>query len=150
MKQITILLLLISLVLCGCSGTEPEETTITETIPQDLVEIGNSDYYCIAEEQMQPSGSDGIAAADFTHRIYNPNYDYIVTLNVSVNGSFDQEDDSATIASVTGVFSDEQIEGLSLSQHLSEDTATIVVYLNQISVCHFQYRLYPDGTIKVL
>ena len=132
----------------------PEETSATaETAdPLTVSEIGASSYYCItveSEETEQITEEDTIAKARaFSHKIYNPNYAYIGTLTTVAAGTADGE--SCKMASVSGELSDEQMDGLTLSEHLSGDTGTVVLYLNQVSVCHFQYLLYPDGTVEFL
>lgn len=149
MKKLTILLLLISALLCGCAADTAVETA--ETAPADAVEIGASSYSCVtgeSEAQEVTSDTGTVMAKAFSHRIYNSNNEYVVTLTTTV--TFPAVESPTEITAVSGSLSDAQMEGFTISEHLAGDTGTVVLYLNQMSVCHFQYRLYADGTLELL
>lgn len=152
MKKFTFLLILTFLFLCGCSGEAPEEAAETaETI--NTSQIGSSAYSCVtgaSEEQVETTETGTVKVKAFSHRIYNPNNDYVVTLTTVLTISCPDADGSQTLADVSGSLSDAQKDGFTISEHLAGDTGTIVLYLNQTSVCHFQYRLHSDGTIELL
>lgn len=152
-KKLLIPLLLLAM-LCGCASAAPAETTVVlETMPADASKIGNSSYRCVtgvSEEIQQLSETETAKVKVFAHKIYNPDGEYVVTLTASVTGRYSESEDTASIVSVSGTFSDAQKDGFTLSEHISGDTATIVMYWNQTSVCHFQYRVYSDGTMEFL
>ena len=72
----------------------------------------------------------------FIHQVYDQDEQHFVTVTVSITGSISSEN--------------RVISHISISEHLSGETGTVVLYVNQISVCHFQYRLTPDGSIDCL
>ena len=94
------------------------------------------------------SGTKTVLSRTFTHKVYSPEGAYLATVTASVIGTI--TDSEAVITDLTAQLSDEQREGLTLSEHISGNTGTVVLYLNQISACHFQYRLSMDGTLKFL
>lgn len=138
----------LTLLLCGCAILRPEEAPPVNI--ETLSQIGTSGYFCVTEEKQEPTESDGINCAVFFHKVYDPDAEYLTTLTVTILGSYDESTQSASIPNISVSLSDDTIEGLSTSQHLSGDTATVILYRNQMSVCHFQYRVYPDGTISLL
>lgn len=151
MKKMLFPFLLIVLFLWGCGAEDTPE--IMQTMPAGAAEIGSSSYRCITGESEQTQQlSDGRTAKvkAFAHRIYNPNGEYVVTLTTAVTGVYSPGEDAAEIVDVSHVLSDAKMDGVSVSGHFSGDTATVVVYLNKVSVCHFQYRLSPDGTLEFL
>lgn len=151
MKKI-IPLLWILILLFGCAAEPPEETT-ANTEPYLATEIGTSSYYCItgeSKEQAVDSDTGTVTVKAFSHKIYNPNQEYVITLTTTVTGSCSAEEASAQVTKISGTLSDAQMDGFALSEHVSGDTGTIVVYLNGISVCHFQYRIYSDGNIEFI
>ena len=149
--KMLILLTMLLLTLSGCSQEIPQETTVPPTAPAGVEEIGNSSYYCTTEQSEQSSqlsGAQTVTATAFSHEIYDPDYEYIATLTAVAAGTI--SDDDCQITSINATLSEEQAEGLSISEHLSGDTGTVILYRNGISVCHFQYRLYDDGTAEFL
>ena len=147
MKKLIPLLLIF--LLCGCAAQPSEETAAT--IPtESLPEIGTSGYFCLTEELHEPTGSETVSCTVFRHKIYDPDRDPLLTLTVTVTGSYQTAENTASILNLSVTQTDETADGLSTSQHLSGDTATVILYRNQLSVCHFQYRISPDGTISLL
>lgn len=150
MRKYTILIFALLLFLCGCTTQQPQETTAS-TEAFAATEIGNSAYSCITgESEIQEVTSDGeaVMVKAFSHKIYDPDNEYVVTLTTAV--TFPAEEGVSEITAVSGSLSDAQADGFTVSEHLSGDTATIVVYRNQMSVCHFQYRVYSDGSVELL
>lgn len=138
--------LLIIFLLSGCSDA-PKETTPENTEYLAASEIGISGYSCITGES-ETQEANNLTVRAFSHRIYNPNNDYIGTLTTTVTGSL--ADAAPQINSIRAELSDQQIDGLTVSEHQSEDTGTVVLYLNQMSICHFQYRMQNDGQVNYL
>lgn len=144
--------LLLSL-LCGCASDSRDPAENVETAPAGAVEIGNSSYSCVtgeSEKQSASSETGDVNVKAFAHQIYDPNNEYIVTLTATVTWPNPSDADTPKMEGISGSLSDAQIDGLTLSEHLAGDTGTIVVYLNQISICHFQYRLSSDGSVELL
>lgn len=137
---------LITFLLYGCSGA-PKETAPENTEYLAASEIGISGYSCITGES-EIQQVNGLTVRAFSHRIYNPNNDYIGTLTATVTGSLSGSDPQIT--DIRAELSDQQIDGLSVSVHTSENTGTVVLYLNQMSICHFQYRMRNDGQVTYL
>lgn len=148
MKKIfTLIMILLSLCGCGMDASQSNED-ITETLPAGAIKIGISSYSCItgtSEKTVQLSEAETARVSSFAHMIYDPNNKYICTLS---NTIVSISPDNASISEVKASLSDTQIDGLSVSEHLSDNTATVIVYLNQMSVCHFQYKLSSDGIIE--
>ena len=143
-------LLALSLLLVGCGQQQAVEETTQPTYSAEFLEaeeIGASGYLCVTGESgMEEAASRGTAVAvkAFSHRIYGPQGDYVLTLTTTVIVSAD------AVSSVSASLSDAQKDGFTTSEHVSKDTGTVILYLNQLSVCHFQYRLQEDGTISFL
>lgn len=147
MKKMLPLLLII--LLCGCGFQNKGEAS--ETIPLDsLFKIGTSGYFCTAEEMFEPTGSETVNSTVFRHKVYDPDMEYLSTLTVTITGSYNEPENKASIQSISVNHSDDAAEGISSSQHLSGDTATVILYRNHMSVCHFQYRIESDGNIMLL
>ena len=92
---------------------------------------------------------DGIASRKtFIHQVYDQEKEHFVTVTVSITGNISTE--NSTISHISTSLSEAQLDGLTISEHLSGETATVVLYVNQISVCHFLYRLSADGAIDHL
>lgn len=145
MTKRILLLVFLSLLLCGCAA--PEETTPPETAPDSAVELGISGYFCVtgeSETSQQTTDTGTVQVKAFSHKIYDPNGEHLVTLTTALSGW------DAEIKTVTPELSEAQSQGLTTSAHLSGDTATVVLYRNQMSVCHFQYRLHADSTWEFL
>ena len=128
------------------SSPNPEE--VAEAMTGDELPGGYRVITATSQLSKSTSGSKSVCSRTFTHKVFSPAGVYLVTLEVSVTG--EAEGESVSIASVNPQFSDEQTDGLTLSQHLSGDTGTVVLYRNQVSVCHFQYRLSSDGMLDFL
>ena len=84
----------------------------------------------------------------FTHEVYTQDDRDFVTVTVSVTGNISSK--ATAISHISTSLSNIQLDGLTVSEHISGETATVVLYVNQISVCHFQYRLTADGSIDHL
>lgn len=136
--------------LCGCSSEVAENTTEASE-PFIGTEIGISEYSCITgESEMQEAVTENgtVMVKAFSHKIYDPMEEYMVTLTTVL--TFPAGESGTEFSSVSGSLSDAQAEGFTISEHVSGDTATIVLYRNQLSVCHLQYRIHKDGTIEFL
>lgn len=84
----------------------------------------------------------------FTHAVFTPDEQDLATVTVTVSGALSGE--RSGISHISTSLTEEEMDGLTISEHISGQTATIVLYMNQISVCHFQYRLASDGSIDSL
>lgn len=149
MKKLAVLVLF-ALLLNGCASEAPGETTARTEGP-GATEIGTSSYSCVtgeSETQQTITDSGTVWVKAFSHRVYDPNGEYVVTLTTTVIGT--AEDGTAVVSAIRGNLSDAQADGFTVSEHISGDTGTIVLYRNQMSVCHFQYRILSDGSVKFL
>ena len=150
---ISVISALILFFMTGCTA-KPEPTSQTlPPFPADAVEIGTSGYYCITgeSEAVDVIGSEDTQRVQvFAHQVFDPQGEYIVTLTATVTGEHSPEEDTAAVTRISASLTNAAIEGVTTSEHISKNTATVVLYWNQTSICHFQYRLYPDGTLEFL
>lgn len=110
-----------------------------------------SGYRCTTTESQlteTQNGSKTSLSKTFTHKIYDPSGEQIAELETTFVGNIDT--DSASATSVNATFTKEYRSGLTLSQHCSNDTGTVIVYLNQSGFYYFQYRISTNGTIELL
>ena len=119
-----------------CTAAEPVE----DPIPA-------SGYTCTTDSG-ELTITEGTARRTFTHEVSAPENQTIAVITVTVTGNL--SDDSCAISHISTFLSEEAQNGLTVSEHVSGETATVVLYVNQISVCHFQYRLSADGFIDHL
>lgn len=127
------------------SPTTPSEEALSAT------EIGTSTYTCVttaSEVTTQESPEGTIQSKTFSHNIYDAGGTFIATLHSDVTGIL--ADESASITSISSNLSETAKSGMTLSEHISGNTATIIVYINNLSICYFQYRLHGDGTLELL
>lgn len=153
MKKLILPFVLLFILLCGCASDSQDPAENVETAPAGAVEIGNSSYSCItgeSERQIASSETGEVNVKAFAHQIYDPNNEYIVTLTTTVTWPTPSGEGTPEMESISGALSDAQIDGLTLSEHLADNIGTVVVYLNRISVCYFQYRISSDGTVELL
>ena len=102
-----------------------------------------------ANQTARTENGDFITTANsFQHKIYTADGTYITALTVTVSGSTSPSETKITHLSAT--LSDEQWSGLTVTEHLTGDTATVLLFQDQLSICHFQYRVIQDGTISYL
>ena len=119
--------------------------TMAET-GEDLIPIAGYTYTTTDEDLSSTEGPDGSTIKrTFTHAVFAPDGSKLTTVTVTVSGNI--SNDSSSISHISTSLSEEQSNVLTISEHLSRETATVVLYVNQISVCHFQYRLSPEGSI---
>lgn len=151
-KRIIFIILTLCLLLAGC-GQAAEETTAATIESLPLEPIGASAFQCVTgESEAQLADSDGgtLFLKAFVHKIYDSEAEPTVTLTVSLAGTYGQEGGTAAFTEVSGSLTEAAAEDLTISEHLSGDTATVILYMSGVSVCHFQYRLSADGTISLL
>ena len=115
----------------------------------EIISVTGYHYNTTANDFIVSENTTGITSRrTFTHRIFTQQNQNLAVVTVTVNGSISA--DNTEISHVSASLSDEQMDSLNISQHISGQTATVVLYVNQISVCHFQYRLLSDGDIELL
>lgn len=142
--------ILVFFLLLGCSAAT-EEINPENTEYWAATQIGSSDYSCITgeSETHETASAEGtVYVKAFAHKIYNSEKDYIVTLTTTITAS--ATDSGITLSSITGDLTEAESDGLTVSEHISGDTGTVVLYWNQMSVCHFQYRVSSDGSFELL
>ena len=124
--------------------------TVENTAASDLSAYLTGYHYTTTASQLTTAEDpDGITSRKtFIHEVYTQDNQDFVTVTVSITGNISSE--NSTISHISTSLSEAQLDGLTISEHLSGETATVVLYVNQISVCHFQYRLSSDGTINCL
>ena len=116
---------------------------------EDLIPISGYTYTTVSDELIRTESPDGnTARRTFTHEVSTPENHLLAVITITVTGNI--SDDRLLISHISTSLSNEQQEGLTVSEHISGETATVVLYVNQISVCHFQYRLSTDGSIVFL
>ncbi|MBQ3192444.1 MAG: hypothetical protein IJB59_02610 [Oscillospiraceae bacterium] len=123
----------------------PDPSEVAQAMTGEELTAG---YRAVTTESLvsqTQNGSQTVLSRTFTHKIYGPDGAYLATLQSNVIANLTDAEPSVT--SVSAKLSDEQRDGLTLSEHVSGDTGTVVLYLNQISACHFQYRVDAEGTI---
>lgn len=123
---------------------------VAEALSGEESPIG-SGYRCTTTESQlteTQNGSETNLTKIFTHKIYDPSGECLAEVETTFIGNIDAGTASAT--SVSAVFIKEQRSGLTLSQHCSSDTGTVIIYLNQSGIYYFQYRISTDGTIELL
>ena len=107
-------------------------------------------YYTTSNSELTKAANpDGTTSKiTFIHQVYDQDEQDFVAVTVSITGNISSE--NRVISHISTSLSDESLVGLTISEHISGEAATVILYVNQISVCHFQYRLYSDGTIDCL
>ena len=107
-------------------------------------------HYTTKSSQLtKTENPDGITSRKtFIHEVYAQDDQNLVTITVTITGNNSSE--NSTISHISTSLSEERLDSLNISEHLSGETATVILYVNQISVCHFQYRLSSDGSIYSL
>jgi hypothetical protein len=116
---------------------------------EDLIPVSGYTYTTASGELTTSEHPEGISSRrTFTHKVYIQENQALAVISVTVSGNI--SDDSLTITHISTSLSEEVQDGLTVSEHISGETATVVLYVNQISVCHFQYRLSQDGSIDFL
>ena len=102
-----------------------------------------------ASQLTKTEDPDGVTSRKtFIHEVFTQDNQDVVTVTVSITGNISTE--NRNISHISTSLSEEQLNGLTFSEHLSGEAATVVLYVNQISICHFQYRLTSDGSIDCL
>ena len=94
------------------------------------------------------NGEDITSTKTFTHKIYTSEGSFLAKLTVTITGSVSPS--VCAIDHLSATLSEEQWDGLTTIELTSEDTATVILFQDQLSVCHFQYRIFPDGMIDFL
>ena len=118
-------------------------------ISEERIPISGCTYTTASGELIVSENPDGnTSRRTFTHEVSTPENHPLAVISVTVTGSISS--DSLAVTHISTSLSEEYQEGLTVSEHISGETATVVLYVNQISVCHFQYRLSTDGSIVFL
>ena len=119
------------------------------TAIKDTAYLTGYHYTTVGSEITKTENPDGFTSKrTFTHAVYTQDNQDFVTITVSVTGNISGA--ATAISHITTSLSEAAPDTLTISEHLSVETATVVLYVNQISVCHFQYRLSADGSIDHL
>ena len=106
-------------------------------------------YTTTASQLTTAEDPDGITSRKtFIHEIYTQDNQDFVTVTVSITGNI--ANDNIGISHISTSLSEDHPENLTVSEHLFGETATVILYINKISICHFQYRLSADGSIDHL
>ena len=123
---------------------------IAEALSGEESPIGLGYRCTTTESQLTETQNGSIISLSkpFTHKIYDPSGELIAELETTFVGNIDT--DSASATSVNAAFTKEYRSGLTLSQHCSSDTGTVIVYSNQSCFYYFQYRISTNGTIELL
>lgn len=125
--------------------TEPKNSV---SIQEPAYLIGYH-YATTASEITQTEDPDGTTSRrTFTHKVYTQDNQDFVTITVNITGNITS--DSIDISHISTSLSGDHPENLTVSEHLFGETATVILYINQISICHFQYRLTANGSIDHL
>jgi hypothetical protein len=120
----------------------------TETAEEQIPIAGYTCSTTSGDLSRSEDSDNCTAKRTFTHEVYTPDGDHLTTVAVTVTGSISS--DSFAISHISTSLAKEANPVLTVSEHLSDETATVVLYLNQISICHFQYRLSSDGSVDYL
>ena len=138
------------LFLTGCVITK-DETNPGNTEYLSAEQVGRSEYSCVTSESEthDTKAEEGtVYTKAFTHEIYNSEKEYMVTLTTTITAS--NTGSGFALSSIKGDLTDAESDGLTVSEHISGNTGTVILYLNQLSVCHFQYRVSADGSFERL
>ena len=118
-------------------------------VSEELIPISGYTYTTTCGELIVSENPDGnTSRRTFTHEVSTTENQPLAVVTITVTGNF--SDNGLIISHISTSLFDEHQEGLTVSEHISGETATVVLYVNQISVCHFQYRLSTDGSIVFL
>ena len=142
-----ILIILAGIILIRYYNRVSEYSAATKN--EEIISVTGYHYSTRAKDLIVSENTTDITSRrTFTHRIFTQQNQNLAVVTITVNGSISA--DNTEISHVSASLADEQMDGLTVSQHISGQTATVVLYVNQISVCHFQYRLLSDGNIEFL
>ena len=124
--------------------------TVENTTANDVSAYLTGYHYTTTASQLTMSEDPDSTTSrkTFIHEVYTQDHQDFVTVTVSITGNISTE--NGTISHISTSLSESLMDGLTISEHLTGETATVVLYVNQISVCHFQYRLSADGSIDFL
>ena len=123
--------------------------SVYQETAQSQIPITGYEFSTIAGDLTTIEHPDGITSRKtFTHKIVAPDGQDFAAITITVTGNIAKG--SGEFTHISTSLNEEIQDGLTVSEHISGQTATIVLYMNQISVCHFQYRLSTDGSIVFL
>ena len=124
--------------------------TIENAAANDISAYLTGFHYTTTNSQLTTSEDpDGTTSRrTFTHTVYTQDDRDFITVTVNITGNI--ASDNIDISHISTSLSEDHPENLTVSEHLFGETATVILYINQISICHFQYRLSADGSIDHL
>ena len=138
----------ITLIILTCVILARNLLQVSKSHPNEEITVG---YHCTTDnsELSLTKNGDFIASSiTFTHSVSTAEGNKLTDLTVAVNGSVSPAESSIT--HISAQLSDQQWDGLTVSELTTADTATVILFQDQLSICHFQYRIFPDGRIKFL
>ena len=155
-KRVLAIFCTLLLILAGCillwyyNHVSNYYATLENTVTaEDPAYLTGYHYTTTASQLTTTEDPNGIASRKiFIHEVYTQDDQDFVTVTVSITGNISTK--NSTISHISTSLSEAQLDGLTISEHLSGETATVILYVNQISVCHFQYRQSADGSIDCL
>ena len=138
----------IALVMLACSILARKYFMISYSAPREELAAG---FHCVTDVSQPIQTHDGdiiTASQTFLHNIYTSEEHDIADLHVTVTASVTPS--GCTISHISTSLSNQQWDGLTVSDLTAADTATVILFQDQLSICHFQYRISPDGEIEYL
>lgn len=115
---------------------------------QEKITVG---YHCstVSSESTQTQNGDTTTSVrTYTHSIYTSEGNKLTDLTVTVSGITSPSE--CAVSHISALLTDQQWDGLTVSEHTAADTGTVILFQDQLSVCHFQYRISPGGEICYL
>ena len=125
--------------------------TYFKTETNDSYEEISIGFHCstdIARDTQTQDGDTVTSVKSVNHSIYTSEGSKLTDLCVTVTGSVTPAE--CGISHISTSLSDQQWDGLRVSELTAQDTATVILFQDQLSVCHFQYRISQNGEINFL
>ena len=146
-KLILALVCIISLIMAVNILTRGDSSS-SDSAPSQELTVG---YRCTtdASDLEKTHTEDSITSIrTFKHSIYTSEGSKLTDLSVTVTGNVSPS--LCAVSHLSALLSQQQWDGLTVTEHTVADTATIILFHDQLSVCHFQYRVTADGEIIFL